>query len=83
MSVKYFLDTNILIYSFDHSSKNKQTIAQNLIQKALTDNAGVISWQVAQEFLNASTRLFKKIFTPQDIHEESMLSLVEIPQDSP
>jgi predicted nucleic acid-binding protein len=58
MSDKYFIDTNVLIYSFDTQSPAKREIAQNLIAAALEKGTGVISYQVIQEFLNAATRKF-------------------------
>jgi predicted nucleic acid-binding protein len=35
MNDKYFIDTNILIYSFDARDPNKQAKARNLIARAL------------------------------------------------
>jgi predicted nucleic acid-binding protein len=59
MKGKYFLDTNIFVYSFDPSSPQKQARAQKLVSGALEDDRGVISFQVVQEFLNVATRKFK------------------------
>ena len=59
MSDKYFIDTNIVVYSFDPNDQRKQNIARELIQNALQDQTGCISTQVIQEFLNVSTRKFK------------------------
>ena len=58
MSDKYFIDTNVLIYSFDASRPAKRETARNLIAEALEEGTGVISYQVIQEFLNAATRKF-------------------------
>jgi len=58
MNGRYFLDTNIIVYSFDHTSAKKQNIAQKLIEVALQSNKGCISFQVVQECLNVSTRKF-------------------------
>lgn len=58
MSDKYFLDTNIFIYTFDPRAKKKREIAINLIEDALSQNTGIISYQVVQEFLNVATRKF-------------------------
>ena len=66
MKDKYFIDTNILIYSFDQAAKAKQHKAQKLISTALSDNNGMISYQVLQEFINHSTRKFKTPFSPKD-----------------
>jgi len=59
MKGKYFIDTNIFIYTFDPSSPQKQALARKLVAKALEDSQGVISFQVIQEFLNVATRKFK------------------------
>jgi predicted nucleic acid-binding protein len=66
MSDKYFIDTNILVYSFDPNDQRKQNIAHELIQNALKDQAGCISSQVIQEFLNVSTRKFSPPLSHQD-----------------
>ncbi|WP_420641016.1 PIN domain-containing protein [Candidatus Leptofilum sp.] len=57
---KFFLDTNILVYSFDPHAPEKQLIAQQLIETALSSQMGVISSQVVQEFLNVAQRKFAK-----------------------
>ena len=54
-----FLDTNILVYSFDDSEPAKQVIAFELIENALKKpGSAAISSQVVQEFLNLATRKF-------------------------
>lgn len=58
MKDKFFLDTNILVYSFDSTSQSKREISKDLIKKAHAEN-GCISFQVVQEFLNVSTRKFE------------------------
>jgi predicted nucleic acid-binding protein len=58
MNDKYFLDTNILVYSFDSSHPAKRKIAQDLVSGALEKGNGIISYQVIQEFLNVATRKF-------------------------
>jgi predicted nucleic acid-binding protein len=58
MSDKYFIDTNIFIYSFDTKNEIKRETAQNLIALALEKGTGIISYQVVQEFLSAATRKF-------------------------
>jgi predicted nucleic acid-binding protein len=52
MSARFFIDTNIIIYSFDSLVPDKRSIAQQLITKALSGGNGVISSQVFQEFVN-------------------------------
>lgn len=58
MNDKYFVDTNILIYSFDRANPSKRKIALDLISQALEKGTGLISYQVIQEFLNVATRKF-------------------------
>lgn len=58
MSAKYFIDTNIFVYSFDDRQPAKRERSLALIQEALETGAGVISTQVVQEFLNVATQKF-------------------------
>jgi predicted nucleic acid-binding protein len=60
MKDKYFLDTNIFVYSFNSGEKNKQKVSLELISNALDKQIGCISYQVVQEFLNVATRKFVK-----------------------
>jgi len=69
MSVKYFLDTNIFIYSFDKTNPHKQEIARGLIADALASGEGVISFQVIQEFSNVALGKFKKTLSTADTRE--------------
>jgi predicted nucleic acid-binding protein len=66
MKGKYFLDANIIIYTFDFSSPEKQAIARNLIFHAIEQNHGVLSFQVIQEFFSVATRKFKKPLNYRD-----------------
>src|ERR1700732_3010167 len=58
MNDRFFLDTNILVYSFDQSTARKTAEAGRLINQALTTGKGVISYQVVQEFFNVAYRRF-------------------------
>ena len=60
MSGRFFLDTNIFVYSFDQSAAAKARKATELIREALTTQKGVISYQVVQEFFNVALRRFSK-----------------------
>lgn len=66
MSDRYFLDTNIFVYSFDELNPAKKQKALALIANALKTEDGLISWQVTQEFLNVATRKFKTPLKPED-----------------
>lgn len=59
MTERFFLDTNVLVYTFDAKAPHKQTIARDLVRRALKNRDGIISYQVAQEFLNVALRRFK------------------------
>ncbi len=52
---KFFLDTNILLYTLDANDKSKQAKARKLIQVVTEQDIPVISTQVLQEFYVAST----------------------------
>lgn len=65
MSAKFFLDTNIFVYTFDKQNPEKKDVAQRLVQDALAGSSGVISSQVVQEFLNTALRKFRKTL-PQE-----------------
>lgn len=66
MKDKFFIDTNVFVYSFDTSDQTKQQKANELIKKALQDHVGIISSQVVQEFINVSTRKFSTPMSIQD-----------------
>jgi predicted nucleic acid-binding protein len=66
MSDRYFLDTNIIVYTFDSASPVKQERAKALVRAAL-EGAGRISWQVIQEFCNAAIRKFRKPMSSDDL----------------
>jgi predicted nucleic acid-binding protein len=66
MNAKYFLDTNIFVYSFDLSEPIKNAVARDLIQNSLREQIGCISSQVIQEFLNVSSKKFDPPLTPED-----------------
>lgn len=59
MKGRYFLDTNIFVYSFDENAKDKQQKARELIKTSLKTGNGHISFQVIQEFFNVATTKFE------------------------
>lgn len=63
MSDRFFLDTNIFVYSFDHDSAAKARRATQLIQEAVATRKGTISYQVVQEFFNVALRRFAQPMT--------------------
>lgn len=69
MNARYFLDTNIFVYVFTDAAAEKARRARELIRDALSSGRGVISYQVAQEFINVSLRGFAKPFSPGDVEQ--------------
>ncbi len=57
MNGRFFLDTNIFVYSFDRSAPAKARRATELIRQAATGK-GIVSYQVVQEFFNVALRRF-------------------------
>ncbi len=62
----FFLDTNILVYSFNPDEPEKQRRSRALIFEALEKGQGMIGSQVVQEFLNVATRKFKIPLNQED-----------------
>lgn len=69
MSVEYFLDTNVLVYSFDDDEPEKRDIARDLIATALRNGSGAISWQVVQEFLNVALHKWEVPMSAEDAND--------------
>jgi|SRR5579859_390380 len=55
---RFFLDTNIFVYSVTASSPDKRRIAAGLIGRGIETGKGVISYQVVQEFFHIAPRRF-------------------------
>jgi len=66
MNGKAFLDTNILVYTFDDNEPGKRETARRMVESALRDRTVIISFQVIQEFLNVATRKFTTPLTEAD-----------------
>jgi predicted nucleic acid-binding protein len=67
MPAEFFLDTNVFVYTFDTSAPAKRARARDLVRTALETGKGVISWQVAQEFLNVALHRFERPLTPREV----------------
>jgi predicted nucleic acid-binding protein len=59
MSVRSFLDSNILVYSDDGHAPKKKKEATELIIQCVQEKNGVISTQVIQEYFSVVTRKLK------------------------
>jgi predicted nucleic acid-binding protein len=66
MSAKFFLDTNIFVYTFDEGNPGKRERAREIVAETLSGPRGIISYQVVQEFLNAALKKFSKPLTAAD-----------------
>ena len=64
---RYFLDTNVLVYTFDDAASAKRIAARRLVCRALEEGRGVISFQVVQEFCDVATRKFARPLEPADL----------------
>lgn len=69
MSGRFFLDTNIFVYSFDANTPAKSRRAQELIRRAVATRKGIISYQVVQEFFNVALRRFVQPMTAAEAEE--------------
>jgi len=58
MSGRFFLDTNIFVYTFDPKAPAKAKKATQLIRRAADTGEGIISYQVVQEFFSVAFRRF-------------------------
>lgn len=66
---KHFLDTNILVYTFDEDAAKKAKRAEDLVYHALASGSGMISYQVAQEFVAVARSRFRKPLSFEEIEE--------------
>jgi predicted nucleic acid-binding protein len=69
MSGRFFLDTNIFVYSFDTSAPKKSAKATKLIRTAIETRGGIVSYQVVQEFFNVALRRFSKPMSAVDAEQ--------------
>ena len=69
MNDRFFLDTNIFVYSFDRGSPAKAKRSASLIKEAVTSGKGIVSYQVVQEFLNVALKRFEKPLTTSEAEQ--------------
>lgn len=69
MNDRFFLDTNIFVYSFDNNSPQKAGVATKLILRAIETGKGAISYQVVQEFFNVALRRFVRPMSLADAEQ--------------
>jgi len=63
MNGRFFLDTNVFVYSFDAGAPAKARRAAQLIRRAVATRQGIVSYQVVQEFFNVALRRFAQPMT--------------------
>lgn len=69
MNGRFFLDTNVFVYSFDSSAPQKSARASELIRDAVRSRNGIISYQVVQEFFNVAFRRFAHPMTAAEAEQ--------------
>jgi predicted nucleic acid-binding protein len=67
MTGKIFLDTNIIVYSFDKTDSSKNKKAKQLLDLMYENYLYVISTQVIQEFCNVSFRKMDPPLSEEDV----------------
>lgn len=65
MSAEVFLDTNVVVYSFDQTSSVKRDRALELMR----GDSWAVSWQVVQEFSSVALHRFSKPMLESDLAE--------------
>jgi predicted nucleic acid-binding protein len=68
MRGRFFLDTNVFVYSFDAGSP-KAAQSAKLIKSAIETRGGIVSYQVVQEFFNVALRRFAKPMTSAEAEQ--------------
>ena len=63
MNGRFFLDTNVFVYSLDKSSPEKQKRATQLVGEATATGKGIVSYQVVQEFFSLALRGFADVMS--------------------
>ncbi len=58
MNARFFLDTNLFVYSLSHSAAAKSRRSAQLIRQAIATRNGIVSYQVIQEFFHVAFRRF-------------------------
>lgn len=69
MSGKFFLDTNIFVYTFDATAPAKAKTAARLVRNAVDTGKGIVSYQVVQEFFNVAFRRFARPMSEADAEQ--------------
>jgi len=68
-ATRHFLDTNVLIYTFDLTAPRKASRATELVHNALDSGSGIISYQVVHEFISVARGLLPSSMNLQEIEK--------------
>lgn len=60
MSGRFFLDTNVFVFSVTTDTPDKKFRALDLIERAIRTGKGIVSYQVVQEFFNVALRRYSQ-----------------------
>jgi predicted nucleic acid-binding protein len=71
MSAEVFLDTNVVVYSFDAAAPGKRERAREILRRG----GWFVSWQVLQEFANVALHRFEVPLRSGDLQEYLDLAL--------
>ncbi len=80
--MKFFLDTNIIVYANDRADPRKQEIALDIIAQHLRNGTGVISTQVLQEYAAVGVKKLDQAL-PVVVHQLHLLESLTVVQISP
>jgi predicted nucleic acid-binding protein len=69
MNGRFFLDTNVFVYSFNASAPAKARRARERVRRAVATGKGIVSFQVAQEFFNVALRRFAQPMTAAEAEQ--------------
>lgn len=77
---KFFIDTNILVYTVDKNDPLKNSQARKIVEDTVKNQIPVISIQVVQEFYSATTTKLKldTIIAKNIIHNFRNMEIVQI-----
>ncbi len=66
-----FVDTNVLVYSYDRSAGRKRELALRLLDRLWAGGTGCLSLQVLQEFYVTATARLRPALTPEEAASET------------
>jgi predicted nucleic acid-binding protein len=77
--VAFLVDTNVLLFAFDHRSPAKRAVAEALLSEGISSNEARVAHQAVCEFVAAATRRGRSgeaaLLTPHEARIEAELLL--------